>query len=64
MIGNYIRARRETLGMTQEELAAKAGIYRQDIYRLESGASYRHLDAVAKVMGIKGIHWKEAKKKR
>ena len=36
-MGEKIRSRRETLNMTQEELAAKSGVSRQTISAIENG---------------------------
>lgn len=38
-MGNYVKKRREDLGLTQDELAIKAGLSRQTISSIENGTN-------------------------
>jgi transcriptional regulator with XRE-family HTH domain len=54
-LGRAVRARREQLGMSADELAGAAGISRQRIHALETGQldpTYELLLALAEGLGI------------
>lgn len=53
-IGTTIKKRRQVLGMTQDELAARLGVSRSTIANWESGKHFplRYLGAVEHVLGI------------
>lgn len=53
--GANLRAARERLGLTQEQLAAKAGLDRGHVNQIESGrqnASLATVEALAQAVGI------------
>lgn len=54
-LGAAIKERREALGMTQEQLAKKAGTTQQSIANLETGKSRstRKLVQIAKALGVR-----------
>jgi DNA-binding XRE family transcriptional regulator len=49
IIGSTIKTKRESLGITQNELADLTGIKRPNIARLEKGATYPNLSTLIKV---------------
>lgn len=55
-LGKAVKARREELGLTQEELASEAGLHQRWISNLERGwrnPSLRSLQRLARGLGIK-----------
>jgi y4mF family transcriptional regulator len=54
-ISAFIRFQRRKLGITQEELAAKAGVGVRFIRELEQGKSTVQLDKVEQVLGLFGF---------
>lgn len=54
-ISGFIRFRRKKLGITQEELAAKAGVGVRFIRELEQGKPTLQLDKVEQVLGLFGF---------
>jgi HTH-type transcriptional regulator/antitoxin HipB len=53
-LGHALRARREALGMSKSELAAKAGKVREVIYRLETGEDTT-VSSLMAVLGALGL---------
>ena len=54
-ISNFIKYNRSTLGMTQEELAEKAGVGLRFIRELERGKSTLRMDKVNQVLALFGF---------
>lgn len=55
-LGKNVKKAREQLGLTQEELAEKAGVHVSYISRIERGKvnpSYEVLESIAKTLKIK-----------
>lgn len=55
-LGKAVKARREELGLTQEELASEAGLHQRWISNVERGwrnPSLRSLQRLARGLGIK-----------
>jgi CheY-like chemotaxis protein len=50
-LGNAIKRMRSDLGISQEELAARAGLHRTDVSDVERGARNPSLESVAKLAG-------------
>lgn len=53
-LGAQLRQRRETLGLSKSELAAKAGKVREVIYRLEAGEDIT-VSSLLAVLGALGL---------
>lgn len=51
LLGNAIKSRRSALGISQEELAARAGLHRTYVSDLERGARNPSLESVQKLAG-------------
>jgi y4mF family transcriptional regulator len=54
-LGAALRARRKSLGLTQEELCRLAGCGLAFLYELESGKATVRLDKVLAVLGVLGL---------
>jgi HTH-type transcriptional regulator/antitoxin HipB len=54
-LGAALRARRKSLGLTQEELCRLAGCGLAFLYELESGKPTVRLDKVLAVLGVLGL---------
>lgn len=55
MFGEVVRARRKSLGLSQEKLAEKAGCDRQSINRVENAAYSPSLDRLFKLADALGV---------
>jgi DNA-binding XRE family transcriptional regulator len=55
MIGNRVRTLRESLGLTQAELARRAGVSRQLVGALEAGRNLPRVDAALALAGVLGV---------
>ena len=54
-ISAFVKYQRKTLGLTQEELASKAGVGLRFIRELEQGKETLRLDKVAQVLNLFGF---------
>jgi y4mF family transcriptional regulator len=54
-LGEQVRARRRTLGLSQGELADLAGCSERFVYSLEQGKTSVHLGKVLDVLGVLGL---------
>lgn len=54
-VGHRIRGLRETLGDSQLDLAARAGISRETMYRAELGTHATSIDALVKIAHALGV---------
>lgn len=54
--GETLRAERQRQGLTQEDLAARAGTDQATVSRIEAGAN-NSLDAVLKIAQALGLRW-------
>lgn len=54
-VADKMRARRDALGLTQNEVALKAGLWPQDIYRFERGRNKPGLESIKKIAGALGV---------
>ncbi len=52
-----IRELRESKGLTQEELAAKAGVTRKTIFNLETGNTLPNLGVLLAIAAVLGVMW-------
>ena len=55
VFGSNLRRLRERKGLSQEELAHRAGVNRSYLSRLEHGANYAGLEMIGKMAGALGI---------
>ena len=55
-LANEVRARRNQLGLRQEELADLAGVSERFVYALETGKPSVQLDKVISVLNALGLH--------
>lgn len=55
-LGSALRSERRTQGLTQEELAALAGVGVVTIYNIERGKPTTRLDAILRVASALGLH--------
>ena len=52
-----IRKLRESKGLTQEELAARAGVTRKTIWNLETGTTLPNLSVLLAIAAALGVVW-------
>ncbi|TVQ67580.1 MAG: XRE family transcriptional regulator [Balneolaceae bacterium] len=56
-IGKQIRERRDTLGLTQPDLAEMAGISKNTLYKIETGQGNPTLNVLHKIAQILGMEF-------
>lgn len=54
-MGNQIKERRDTLGITQPDLAEMAGISKNTLYKIETGQANPTLKVLNKIAEILGM---------
>ncbi len=54
-VGQQIKARRDTLGITQPDLAEMAGISKNTLYKIETGQANPTLKVLNKIADILGM---------
>jgi len=54
-IGNKIKERRDTLGVTQPDLAEMAGISVNTLYKIETGQANPTVKVLNKIAGVLGM---------
>lgn len=54
-LGNSIRARRKTLGITQEDLADLAGVNINTVIRIEKGKINPSIEVVSAIVDVLGM---------
>lgn len=54
-MGNRIKERRDTLGITQPDLAEMAGISKNTLYKIETGQANPTLKVLNKIADILGM---------
>jgi transcriptional regulator with XRE-family HTH domain len=59
-IGKEVRRRRKALGLSQEELADRAGITRPTLITIEYGRGHTHIGTLEAVLMALGTTFKEA----
>jgi len=57
-LGNEIKARRKSLGITQPHLAELAGISTNSLWALERGKGNPSLELLEKILGVLGMELK------
>ncbi len=62
-IGEQIKERRDTLGITQPDLAEMAGISVNTLYKIETGQANPTLKVVNKIARVLGLELRLATKK-
>lgn len=55
LLGNAIKRKRAALGISQEELAARAGLHRTYVSDVERGARNPSLETMEKLAGALGL---------
>jgi transcriptional regulator with XRE-family HTH domain len=60
IVGTNLARQRQALGLSQEEVADRAGLHRTEISLLELGKRTPRIDTVVRVMGALGIGADEA----
>ena len=63
-LSEFVRKRRKSLGMTQQELAEKAGTGLRFIRELEQGKKTLRIDKVNQVLGLFGYELGPVKQER
>lgn len=58
-IGPTLRAFRLQRGLSQEELAAKAGMHRNYIGGIERGEKSPTMNSVGRILAVLGVSWME-----